>query len=279
MTAAYNAAGYAVLRGFLPPADVQRIRTQAMGTFALGMGRTVAEACRIADEPDFESALFAFFAEDPDRFIACARQAQQCDALHQLATDSRILAMVHALQLEWPIMSSRPQLYFHHPRLAQREEYWRLGQHQDWRTGQGSLDAVTVWLPLVDCDRSLGALEVIPGSHRRGLLDTEAFSYFGKIATAIDDSRFKSMAMEAGDVLVFSAFLVHRSGTNTSDAIRWSCQFRFNNLAEPTFQARSFPNPFTYQPQAALVTADFPTPAQVAAVFDQPSLVAPPDDR
>ena len=131
---------------------------------------------------------------------------------------------------------------------------------------QGSLDSIVVWVPLVDVDASLGALEVVPGSHKLGLLTTEVVNSFGKVDQFTDD-QFISVKVTRGDVLFFSTFLVHRSGVNTTESIRWSCHFRYNNLAEKTFIERGYPHPYIYKPQDELITPNFPQTGSVAELF------------
>lgn len=131
---------------------------------------------------------------------------------------------------------------------------------------QGSLDSVVVWVPLADVDVKLGALEVVPGSHKLGLLTTEVVNSFGKV-DRFDDGDFISVEARQGDVLFFSSFLVHRSGVNTTDSIRWSCHFRYNNLSEETFIERGYPHPYLYKPQEELITADFPDTERLAKLF------------
>lgn len=132
---------------------------------------------------------------------------------------------------------------------------------------QGSLDAVVVWVPLVDLDDRLGPLEVIPHSHRWGLLDSEMSDGYGRLDGSLDESGFLPVQAKLGDALFFSSLLVHRSGTNVTDSIRWSCHFRYNNLAEPTFVQRGFPHPYLYRPQEELITDGFPTPAALSELF------------
>ena len=79
------------------------------------------------------------------------------------------------------------------------------------------------------------------------------------------------LEVERGDVLFFSTLLVHQSGTNVSPGIRWSCHFRYNNLREATFIERGYPHPYLYKPQSDLITPDFPSPAEVRAVFPSES--------
>ena len=60
--------------------------------------------------------------------------------------------------------------------------------------------------------------------------------------------RFQNGRSRAGDLLAFSAFLVHRSGTNSTESIRWSCHFRYNDLAEATFVERGYPHAYVIIP-------------------------------
>jgi ectoine hydroxylase-related dioxygenase (phytanoyl-CoA dioxygenase family) len=132
---------------------------------------------------------------------------------------------------------------------------------------QGSLDAVVVWVALADIDKSLGALEVIPGSHCRGLLPANMGDGYGHISNSRDLSAVTPVEVEAGDALFFSAFLVHQSGTNSTQSIRWSCHFRYNNIEEETFIERGFPHSYVYYPREELITKGFPNPAQLASLF------------
>src|SRR5690606_26476141 len=118
----------------------------------------------------------------------------------------------------------RPAMLFNSRHLAKRDDYWRLGAHQDWRTGQGSLDSVVVWFPLVPCGADLGALQVLPRSHRNGLYESASVDYIGTIPDEKLKDEWQQLEFEVGDVLFFSAFLVHRSGLNATESVRWSVQ-------------------------------------------------------
>ena len=132
---------------------------------------------------------------------------------------------------------------------------------------QGSLDSVVVWLPLVDIDRALGALEVIPGSHRWGLLEADLVDGYGNLREPLDEAQAVAAEVERGDALFFSTFLVHQSGVNSTDSLRWSCHFRYNNLRERTFVERGYPHPYIYRPQEELITPDFPGRELLAELF------------
>ena len=132
---------------------------------------------------------------------------------------------------------------------------------------QGSLDSVVVWIPLTAIGKSLGALEIVPGSQRRGLLTSKVEDGFG-LVDAFRDDEFVPVETEVGDALFFSSFLVHRSGNNVTSSIRWSCHFRYNNLDEETFIRRGYPHPYIYKPDDRLITPAFPSAADMCQAFE-----------
>jgi hypothetical protein len=263
----YRQHGLLHLRSALDPADVTAIRKEAQQVFVAQLRSRKL----IGGEPsdaEITDGMAQLFQDDLPVFMNCGKQAQHLVSLHRLSLDERLLTIVRQLGVQWPNICTRPVLYFNSPRLAKSEVYWRVFPHQDWRSMQGSLDSVVIWIPLVDLPANLGPLEVVPGSHLDGLVTSEVVSGFGKVDDDyLRGKEFRSLACSVGDMVVFSSFLVHRSGTNSSPEIRWSCHFRYNNLAEPTFIKRGYPHPYLYKPADELLTADFPAPQQVHSVF------------
>jgi ectoine hydroxylase-related dioxygenase (phytanoyl-CoA dioxygenase family) len=133
---------------------------------------------------------------------------------------------------------------------------------------QGSLNSMVLWLPLTDIDDSLGALQIIPGSHLWGLRSENISDGFGMVdVNEKDDHKFISVPVKAGDVLAFSSFLVHRSGENTTDSPRWSCHFRYNDLMEKTFIERNFAHAYIYKPVEELFSPGFPKQEDLHKLF------------
>lgn len=264
----YAEKGFVLKKGFFGKDEVDRIRSEAREVFAAQMARLGILGPGDAGEDEFEAGMFELFERDLATFANCGKQAQHLISLHRLSLDRRVTdVLTGELGLAFPNVSTRPVMMFNHPRLAKKEVYWRLSSHQDWRSMQGSLDSAVVWVPLVDVDEALGALEITPGSHRWGLLDAELEDGYGQLREQVDDAKMVPVEVERGDALFFSAFLLHRSGTNVTDHVRWSCHFRYNNLREPTFVERGFPHPYVYHPQKELITENFPAREQLAGVF------------
>jgi ectoine hydroxylase-related dioxygenase (phytanoyl-CoA dioxygenase family) len=264
----YRRDGYCLIRGLLDVAGPEAVLQEARRVFLAQMLKrgTLHEVPR--DQEAFEEALFRYFSEDQEGFVSCANQSQYTVSLQRLGVEPRIIAAIRELGLTFPILCKYPTLYFNSRHLATKEHYWRQGAHQDWRFLQGSLDSMVVWVPLVPISRELGALELLPGSHRLGLrADVDLSADYGKLPYDLDDPSFVPIEAEPGDVLFFSTFLIHRSGTNSTRSIRWSCHFRFNNALEPTFVDRQFPSTFRYKPRQDLITPGFPSQQDLTRVF------------
>ncbi|MEZ0608519.1 phytanoyl-CoA dioxygenase family protein [Fibrella sp. WM1] len=264
----YKEQGFLLLKGVLPKEVIEPIYREARAIFARQIERVLGQKVDIDDRDAFEAAMFAFFEADFNAFSSTGKTVQHTIALHKLGVSDEIIDAIKALGLTEPVIAVRPSMQFNSRFLSKDgNTYWRLGAHQDWRNGQGSLDSVVVWFPMVPAGEEIGALQVIPGSHRDGLMQADAAGYAGVIGEEIDDSRYVQTEYEVGDMLFFSALLVHRSGNNVTRNIRWSVQLRYNNLAEPTFIERGYPMPYIYRPQDELITPDFPTSEQIREVY------------
>lgn len=110
---------------------------------------------------------------------------------------------------------------------------------------------VNCWTPLVPVNVNNGCMRFVPKSHNEGILVHEEVGTYGGMAglslksdkyvttiNAEDITRLEpkaiDVACEVGDVVLFSQILMHRGGKNTSDHIRWSFDWRFQDASKPT---------------------------------------------
>jgi phytanoyl-CoA hydroxylase len=264
----FNKDGFLIIKNFFDKEILQEIYQDARQLFAVQIKRILGKQVDIDNKDEFEQAMFEFFEKDFTAFVNTGKQTQHLISMHRLGTDEKILSLLKELGYEFPTIAVRPAMQFNSRFLSKGGSHWKLGAHQDWRTGQGSLDSVVLWFPLVDCGEDLGSLQIIPASHKDGLMKADTSGYLGSIQEEIADEKYVQTEFEAGDLLIFSAFLIHRSGNNITNNIRWSIQLRYNNIAEPTFQERGFPMPYIYKPEEDLVTPNFPKHEQLEAVFN-----------
>ena len=263
----YITNGYLHLRSFFDKAAVAAVREDAKAIFSHQMRHRGLLSSGRPSEQEFETAMYRFFQEDSSGFMNCGKTCQHLISLHRLSLSEPLIAKLEELGMKSPNICTRPVMFFNASRLAKSESYYKVPPHQDWRSMQGSLNAIVVWVPLVDIGKDLGALEIVPKSHVLGLLESVENDWYRTVEGTADD-KYVSVEVKAGDALFFSAFLLHRSGNNITDSVRWSCHFRYNDLAEPTFIERKYPNPYIYKPEQDLITKDFPDPKQIQRAIE-----------
>lgn len=261
--------GFVKLKGFFEPALIADILADAQAVFAKQMVRLgILNSTEGYDSQTFRDGMFSLFQKDLQAFMNAGKQVQHLVSLHQAALSESVIDTLKELGLSTPVVSTRPVLFFNHQKLAKEKVYHTVFPHQDWRSMQGSLDAVIIWLPLVPIDAKLGALQVIPGSHKMGLVATGMESGFGKVDITDEmEKQWVNVEVEPGDALFFSSFLIHQSGVNDSEDIRWSTHFRYNNLDESTFVERGYPHPYIYKPTEELLTKGFPNQELIKNIY------------
>ena len=97
-------------------------------------------------------------------------------------------------------------------------------------------NGLVIWIPLSDITPDLGPLQVCPKSHHEGELKVVQNKNLPDDAStvSVDEvepeyiAKYSIMDVEIkkGDVLFFDTELFHRSGVNTSNRMRFSCQVR-----------------------------------------------------
>ena len=259
----FKEQGFIIVKDFFDRTDIARIFNDIKEVFAFQIEQVlnipVKESMALSDEA-FSAQLYELNHRDFELFSNCGKQAQHLISLHELGVSKKLIGLLNELGLSKPIISVRPSILINHKKLDKEGEkgtYWRIPPHQDWYYSQGSLDSVTVWFPFVICPKELGSLEFIPGSHLWGLQKSDEKQY-GLMSEYLPDDKYVTFDTGPGDVLIFFSTLIHRGGINSTNRIRWSGQLRYNNLCEPTFVQRKFPNPFVYHSIRTLVTPGFP---------------------
>ncbi len=264
----YHKQGYQIVRNLFSKEEIDEVYKDSKAIFLnqlnnVGLGGTFEK------EEDFNKALFQLFEHFPERIIASGKHFQHGVSLHRLSLDERIIKILKQLGLSFPNVCTRPMLFFNAQKLAKKQVYWKMDPHQDWRSMQGSLNSIVAWVALVDIDVNLGALEILPGSHLKGLQTGEMVDSFGLIPeNVLEGKKWLPIEVKKGDVLFFSSFLIHQSGHNaTENGIRWSCHFRYNDMNEPDFIERGYPHPYVYYPDSTVITPNYPTEDKITAYF------------
>ncbi len=157
----------------------------------------------------------------------CAHLSAQ---LHRWAHDPRFIAPMRAF-----VRHESPALFTEKLNLKRPFVGGENPLHQDYPywvgTAQVADDVATAMLMLDDASSENGCLQVVPGSHTQGRwttrTDEDAFRH-----NEIDVARCPSVQpvpveLRAGSLVMFGAFLVHRSSPNTSALPRRALLFSY----------------------------------------------------
>ena len=108
-----------------------------------------------------------------------------------------------------------------------------LPWHQDVGEGWG-LDRnpiITIWTALDDATIANGCMQIVPGSHRLGVLNA------GHYVSEVDQARYtqesdvRDLEVAAGEAILLHNFLLHRSGVNRTTMPRRALSVAYMDAA------------------------------------------------
>ncbi len=263
----FKSNGFFVAKNLLDEQSVDVVRHSIAKTFL----DQLAEIPAVVEKDDIFSAMRTLYRHDIDRYKKVASAVWRKLDVYQLMHDPRIIGFLRN-KFGWQdiFVAGGQVAHIMAHELKIPDGYFGLVPHQDFPSVQGSLDGVVVWLPLVKVDRDNFPLEVIPGSHKRGLLP---IVNDGKASWEIKPDQYQEedympAEVDKGDVIFISMFTVHRSSKNgTLGRYRLALSTRFDNADEATFIERCYPTAYERNVHRAQYFPGFPTIEQVEATF------------
>ncbi len=266
----YAKDGFCHIPNFFPLAEIQQIYDDEMELFAYQMRRYGLPEADWRDPDGLQRNLVALFNTDMQAYLGAARQSQLLPSIHNMTTSPRVVELLHSLGMETPVVSTKPVCHYTTEALKIPGGYNRTPPHQDWRSMQGSLDGVVLWIPLIDIDELSYPVEIIPGSHNLGLTKTVPHVSTPMVKDErVNDDDFIAAYPKRGDLVVLSGFLVHRTSDSGDERVRVAMSLRYNNAAEPSYIGHGFPTPYKYSYQLELLFEDFPAENQVRDMFSE----------
>lgn len=194
---------------------------------------------------------------------------QKLPEVYEIGYSRKILKIIKKLGLKNPVYSTDPILMMHHKdtNIKGGGDYAPL--HQDWRSIQGSVNCIVLWMPLVEIDTKMGSISFVEGSHLLGLLPTKKHSWFRNINEKyLKNMKLSSIRINKGDCFFFSSFLVHKSFKNKSNKVRLSLQYRYNDLDDDHYLSRSYSTNYIHaKPKKNLNRKDVPSISRIKSTY------------
>ena len=196
------------------------------------------------------------------------RIIQRVPDVYNLGSSKKIINLIKILGLKNPAFSTDPLIMLNSKYTNNPKGMGYAPLHQDWRTIQGSLNCLVIWIPLTNILKNMGSIFFLQSSHKKGLYKTIKHKWFEKIKLKKKIINEKEDVISVGDAFIFSSFLVHRSSINRSNKIRISLQFRYNDLSEKTYIKRGFPVNYKHaEPKKKIITKKFPKQKDLEIIF------------
>ncbi len=264
----YLTEGYFVGRNLIPADVLKTINREISTLFVMQLARLGLPVALGESREAFLNNAKTLLNADIPTYISTARITQMLPSVHRLLISEPIMKFVAELGISFPVISTKASIHIMSDDLKIPNGYHKTPPHQDWRSIQGSLDCIVLWLPTTPVSSNAHPLEVAPKSHLYGLLPTVEHI----MTPAVHDPRispdmFVPVPVEPGDVIAFSSFLVHRTGEKGDGLVRTAVSGRFNNAAEPTFVAHGYPTPYSYSYRKDLMFENFPSDDDLETVF------------
>jgi phytanoyl-CoA hydroxylase len=216
--------GYVVVDDIFATAALADLENSLRGTiraFARKAGVTF-------DGDELDAGLLALEAADHKWVAYVFDTMGQSPTLRRFHDEPRLCRLANALlgyEPDGPLYTFSTRLRIDPPLEDKRTYRW----HQEVFYTIPRSEFIQVWAPMVrSSTRANGTVVVCPGSHREGVARCEWIEQPGR-ATQITVApeivakyEARPMPLEPGQALLFSSTLCHRSGSNTSQHVRYT---------------------------------------------------------
>ncbi len=185
-----------------------------------------------AIDVDTAERLRAMLAEIAEPRIANGDPTGRVLFLQKLAErDSRVQALAQSpgfTELATSLLGPDVDLYFNQAVIKYPGGTTAFSWHQDDAYSPVEPSPyLTVWIALDDATEANGCISVLPRSHHRGLVP-HVESDFGLAGHRLDDpDQGVLVPVAARTAIVFWSTTLHKSGPNTSDAVRRALVLQF----------------------------------------------------
>ncbi len=218
---AYRRNGFLLVKGVVPDAAIDSLLSQYLHVVREVTGREFRDP--------FGADLVAFYNEHPDLESRVYVAIRATPSLEAFSRHPSVLASVGNVLGDAFGLFSKIPFRIDMPLWTSELAHW----HQDHYYVRGNTEIVTAWVPMQDTRWDRGCLMVMPRSHADGVIAHDLPLGKKHVPSGIFDREVRFVEMEKGDVLLFSALLLHSSGLNVSDTIRYSVQARYTPLGLP----------------------------------------------
>lgn len=186
----------------------------------------------------FENRVATRFTEDPSRNRNIIKLlAEDIEIKRFFCSPALVGALKSVLAMAEPVQTG--PVVTHYTASNSTGNGYGLPYHQDWPSMGTSANGAIAWTSLTDIGRDGPGLRIVPGSQHRGLWPGSQTDS-GYVLQQQDIAGHLDVEIEAGQVLLMSPFLVHKTRTSAAADWKLSLSCRFDDFECPAWERRNF---------------------------------------
>ena len=201
--------------------------------------------------PSLEDMLIEITRKDPKLYLKTLSAIEMLWSISSIGSAESLINLSKEMGITVPNSPVRPAFHTYHfliaKELKRNNFYEKTPLHQDWPALRSSFNTLVYWIPLTKITSRTSRVSLIPGSHKKGLVQAKEHAF----GHAIDENTignlngFISPTLNVGDVLVFSAFTIHKTHTpkETND-LRFAVGIRHANTLAEEFIREGLPRSY-----------------------------------
>jgi len=230
----FKSQGYLVAKNVIPRPIIESFQAEIAGVIDETARKLHAEGkiTDLCENLGFLHRLAALNQQSREIMAPIMGGSHAGPALFALMTNPQFLDAVESLVGPEIVASAvyriRPKLPFD----PAHEVPWHQDSGYFHTRGDAHL-ILTTWVPLMNATVEAGCMEVLPGSHVKGVVRHYWANNPAPPLTVhpdyLPDTRPVPVPADIGDVVMLTNFTMHRSTPNTSGLIRWAADLRYNS--------------------------------------------------
>lgn len=240
----YKKDGYLLLKNIIPKSHIDEM--MATVAYAIELELLAQGMTNFDKNQLLQSELINLKREKPKSSSWIYQTINASWALKKLLSLPEIeQPVMELLQIDSPrkLGTVSPAIRFDIPHDQRNARTWHQDSNYFLECKKGE-DALVVWIPLNKATKDNGSVIMCPGTHKGGRLESkheqgtfaQKSEQYTTPASVIEGKELVYIEADAGDIAFINMDLVHSSGQNISDNVRYTAQIRFNNISKPEYR-------------------------------------------
>ncbi len=261
----YNRDGFYLAKSIIPKDLIEKYNSDFRTIFTQQLDN-LGE--KYSKDDDIFTIMQNLFKKDLKKYLSTLTLSGKLFSLYEIISYKNIVETTKELGIKLPTWQTKPVIHCMANELKIPGGYHGVGVHQDWPTLQSSLNTLTIWVPFTNVSKDNFPLEIIPATHKDGLLEgIQTDAYFETDPKYYKVEDFIPIECNIGDVIFMSNFAIHRSQKEGA-GLRLSVSTRYEDASEDTFIARNYPFTEKRSVSREVLFPNFPLAEQVKKIFE-----------